>query len=161
MFMRTIQWIQLASHWHELTCAMASPPPFSWGVASLPTHTNTWKPESTTNTAKQRTCNEIVTRLHQSICITSYMHLSGCAMYSSITIFWVKVSLAQETLCNLLELEIMILTLVDPAIWTGTTGSVTSFTLAMVGCMLYNRMWMQEPEHQLFKLCNTFIRTTL
>ena len=37
-------------------------------------------------------------------------------MYGSITICWVKVPLAHETLCNLLELEIMFLTLMDPAI---------------------------------------------
>ena len=35
-----------------LTWAIIIPPPFSWDVASLPTHTNTWNPVSRTNTVE-------------------------------------------------------------------------------------------------------------
>lgn len=75
---------------------MISPPPFSWEVASFPTHTNTWNPVSSTNTAP--------VMHHKAIAEVVFI----------LTIGWIQISHADVATGNLFERQLVILLLMDP-----------------------------------------------
>ena len=109
-------WCTNKSHtvWHygidflTLTWASMRPPPFSWELASFPTHTNTWKPVSNTNTE-----NFNKKRIAQHT--ARYIAVSLMNFSVTLTISWVQVSLADGSLGHWFEGKVMVMmSLPDP-----------------------------------------------